>query len=173
MRHIDKRDFQLLLNPFQLGLHILAKAQIKRPKRFVQQQNPRTAHQSARNGDPLLLSARERRARPPLKAAEVDEFEHLHHAAADLLFGELLQPQPEGHVFKNVEMREQRVSLKDGVDLALIGRQIVDAHALKVQVARSGRFKTADDSQCRRLAAAGGTEQRDELLVMNSEVDRP
>ena len=136
MRDVDERDFQLLLNALQLSLHIFPETQIKRTERLIQQENPRTAYQGARNGDTLLLPAGKRRTRPPFVSAEVHEFEHFHHAAADFLFGKLLQPETERHVFKDVQVRKQRVPLKDGVDLAFVRRHVVDACAFKKQVAR-------------------------------------
>ena len=45
-----------------------------------------------------------------------------------------------------VQMREQRVSLEDGVDFSFIGRHVVDALPSKKHIAGRRRQKTTDNS---------------------------
>ena len=68
-------------------------------------------------------------------------------------------------------MREERVFLEHGVDLALVGRDVHDILAVEEDLALGGLQEAAEDAQQRRLAAAGGTEQRDELVFVNIQAD--
>ena len=68
-------------------------------------------------------------------------------------------------------MREQRVLLEYRVDGTLIRRQVVYPLAVKINIALVRRFKAADNPQRRRLAAARGSEERNEFLVADIQVD--
>ncbi len=68
-------------------------------------------------------------------------------------------------------MGKQGVLLEDGVDLPLMGRDVINPHAVKKHVARGGRLKTADNAQRRGFAAPGGAEQREEFLIVDIQVD--
>jgi hypothetical protein len=57
MRHEDKRDTDLPLNRLQLDLHLLAKLQIQRAQRLVQQQHAWSVDQRAGEGNTLPLAA--------------------------------------------------------------------------------------------------------------------
>src|SRR5579872_2948760 len=52
-----KSDANFALQRFQLNLHLPAKIGVERRKRLVEQQQPRPIHQSARQGNALLLAA--------------------------------------------------------------------------------------------------------------------
>ena len=56
---------------------------------------------------------------PVFKALQADDLEHFRHAVVDLLLAQLQQPEAAGDVVIYVQMREQRVSLEDGVDFRL------------------------------------------------------
>ena len=68
-------------------------------------------------------------------------------------------------------MGEECIALKDGVDVALVRRNVVDALAEEEDVPLIGRFEAADHAQGRGLAAAGWAEQREEFVVVDVEVD--
>ena len=116
--------------------------------------------EGAGDGHALLLAAGEAGHGTMLKALERHESEHLHHLGLDLLLGDLFLPQGKGHVFKDVQVGEQGVLLKDGVHTPLIGGHVVDLLPQEEDVALVRRLKAADEAQDRRLAAAGRAEQR-------------
>ena len=58
-----------------------------------------------------------------LEPGEVDELEDLPHAAAQLLALHALAAHAEGDVLEDRQVREERVALEDGVDVALVRRQ--------------------------------------------------
>ena len=67
------------------------------------------------------------------------------------------------------QVREQRIALEHGVDLTLVGRNIVQALAVEEYIAGIRLLKAADDAQCGRFAAAGRTEQGHELAALDGQ----
>ena len=57
VRYIYKCDAQLLLDAFELVLHVFAQTQVQRAQRLVQQQDLRPVDKRARYGHALLLAA--------------------------------------------------------------------------------------------------------------------
>ena len=82
----------------------------------------------------------------------------------------MLESQTERDILIHVEVRKKRVLLEYRVDRTLVRRQVVDLLAVEKNVAGIRSYEAADNSQCRRLAAAGRSQQRHELLIMNVEV---
>ena len=66
-------------------------------------------------------------------------------------------------------MREERVALEDGVDVALVRRQSGDRAVAEVDRPRARLLEAADHAQRRRLAAARRAEQRVELAALDLE----
>src|SRR5919198_6725534 len=54
---------------------------------------------------------------------------------------------------------------------AAIEARSTDGAAVELDLAGAGRFETRNDAQERRLAAAGRTDQRDELAALHHEID--
>ena len=77
MRDVDERDPDLVLDPLQLELHLLAQLEVERAERLVEQQHARMVHERAPERDALLLAARELPRLPLREAGEPDELEHL------------------------------------------------------------------------------------------------
>ena len=66
-------------------------------------------------------------------------------------------------------MRKERVRLEDRIHAALVRREPVDALAADPDLAGGGRDEAADHVQRRRLTAAGGAEQAEELALLDVE----
>ena len=126
----------LAMDPRQLGLHLLAELEIERTERLVEEQDGRSLGEGTRQRDALLLPAGHLGGHPPVESAESDEVEVLAGPTADLRGRQLLHPQPERDVLGDRHVREQGVVLEDGVDVAPVGRQVVDLPALDPQLAR-------------------------------------
>ena len=167
MGDVDEGDAHGLLNALELVLHVLAQTQVQCAEGFVQQQDLRPVDQCAGDGDALLLSAGERSDLAVFKALQRHDLQHLGDALVDLVLGQLRNAQAEGDVVVNVQMGEQGVFLEDGVDLALVGRYVVDAFAVKEYVAGGRRLEAADDAQGSGFSAATGAQQRQEFLIVN------
>ena len=68
-------------------------------------------------------------------------------------------------------MREQGVFLENGVDLPLIGRNVIDPHTVEQDISRRRRRETSDDTQRGGFAAPAGSEKREELLIIDVQID--
>ena len=69
------------------------------------------------------------------------------------------------------KVREQRVALEDGVDVAALGRDGREVGAVEQDLARGRALEAGDQPQRRRLAAARRPQQREELARPDREVD--
>ena len=105
------------------------------------------------------------------RPAQLDQLERLGHARADLVLGHLPALEPEGHVVGDVEVLEQRVALEDRVHVALVGRHGLHRLALEVDASLAGLLEAGHHAQRRGLAAARGAEQREELALLDLEVE--
>ena len=167
VRHVNKGDPRLMLDILQLVLHILAKLEVKCRKRLVQKKHLGLIDECTRNCHALLLTARERADTATLKATQVDHGKHLLDLRFDLTVGTFSQSQTKRNIIKHVQVWEQRVTLKHGIDLTLIRRQIVDPFSVEIHVARIGCLKAADDAKRGSLSTARGAEERNKLLVVD------
>ncbi len=68
-------------------------------------------------------------------------------------------------------MREERVRLEDGVDGSPVGGKAGDVGAFDPDLALVRLLEPCDQAQRRRLAAAGGAEQREKLAVTDLEIE--
>ena len=171
MSDIDKGDAGLLLDAFQFVLHILAQTQVQRAQRLVQKQHLRTVDQRAGDGHTLLLAAGEGRDLAVFKALEADNLQHFGHAVVDLLLGELQKPQAERDIVIHVQMWEQRVPLKDRIDLSLVRRDIIDPLSIKKHITGRRCQKTANNSQRCGFSASTGTQQCEKFLISDVKID--
>ena len=80
--------------------------------------------------------------------------------------------QPEGDVLVDVEVREERVALEDGVHRALVRGQGGDVLVAEVDRAGGGVLQAGDHAQGGGLAAARGAEEREEGALGHGEVER-
>ena len=154
MGDVDEGKLQSLLYLAQFGLHVLAELEVERAERLVQQQNFRVVYKRPCYRDALLLAARKALYRALFEPGEVHKLQHFSDAADYLFFADLLYAQSEGDVLVYVKVREQRVLLEHRVYVALVGRQVVYALAVKHDVAGCRRQEPADDTQRCGLAAA-------------------
>ena len=154
MCNIYKRYAESLLNIFKLHLHILAKLEIKRTERFVKKKDSRLNGKCTGNGNTLLLTARKRIDISSFKAVEVDKVKHFLNRLADFLFLHLLDTKSERNVLVNIQMRKQRITLKNGVNLSLMRRYTIDNFILKDNLS-AVRFKeSGNNAQCGCFSAA-------------------
>ena len=167
----DEGDADLLLNVLELLLHLLAQLQVERAERLVEQQHARLVDERAGDGDALLLTAGELGHVAVGVVLKAYQTQHTHDLLRDNVLRLLLDGQAEGDVVVDVHVREERVFLEYGVDLALVGRDVHDVLAVEEDLALGGLQEAAEDTQQRRLAAAGGTEQGDELVFVNIQAD--
>ena len=185
MGHVDEGDAHLLLDALELDLHILAELQVQGTQRLVQKQHLGPVHQSPGDGHPLLLAAGEGVGLAVLKALEADDLQHFHDPLVDLLLGNFylplsggvigvrppLHPQAERNIFIDVQVRKQGVFLENGIDLPLIGRNVINPHTVEQDVSGRRSREAANDPQRGGLTAPAGSEQCEEFLVIDIKID--
>ena len=84
VRHVDERRLRLLLDVLQLELHLLAQLQVERAERLVEQQGGGTVDQRPREGNALLLAARELARLALVQALEPNGEERVRDARLDV-----------------------------------------------------------------------------------------
>ncbi len=102
---------------------------------------------------------------------EPDEAQRLGHLALDLGLRLLPHLQAEGDVLVDGEMGKERVALEDEAGVAPPGRKMGDVAVAEPDRPRRRLDETRDHAQRRRLAAARGPEQHEELAVGDVEAD--
>ena len=79
--------------------------------------------------------------------------------------------ESEFDVLADGEMREQRVVLEDRADVALVRFQMLDGCVIEADFAGGRVLEAGDHSESCGLAAAGRSEEREELAVVERERD--
>ena len=171
VRDVDGGDLQALLQVADLAAHVDPQPGIEVGQRLVEQQHFRADDQGARNGDALQLAAGEL-VRPALAVAlQPHEGERARDALGDLLGRDLARLEAVGDVAGHGEVGEDGVVLEHHADVAPVRRQRVDALLTDADLAGIELGEAGDHAQQRGLAAAGGTQQGEELAVLDSERD--
>src|SRR5262249_43165452 len=121
--------------------------------------------------DPLALPARELR-RPALEQRlQLQHRRGALHAPFDLVLGRAVDAQAKRHVAFDVHGRVQRVALKHHADRTILRVGPRDVVAVDHDRARVDVHQSGDRMQQGRLAAARGTEQYQELAVLDPQVE--
>ena len=107
----------------------------------------------------------------PVVAGKTDQLEHFLDALAAFLFGNLGDLETELNIFVHIQMREQGIPLKYGIDLTLVGGQIIDADTTKKNITLLRLDKTTDNPQSGGLATPRRSEKGNEFLVHDVKVD--
>ena len=97
--------------------------------------------------------------------------ERLVDPAGHLGLRHALLAQAVGDVLGNGHVREQRVGLEDGVDVALVGRNALHVVAADADEALVGLLEPGEHAQRRGLAASRWAEQRQELARLDRQVE--
>src|SRR5690606_25158815 len=160
-------DAQLTLQFLQLALHLLAQLEIQRAERLVEQQYPWAIDQGAGQRHALPLPAGQLHRLARAVAAEGDLIQRLFSALVSLGARDALDLEAIGNIVQHAHVRKQRVVLEYRVDVALIGRQAGGFLPLDANGAGAGLFETGDQAQAGGLAGTGGTQQGEELTILN------
>ena len=144
-------------------MQLLAHLRVEGAERLVQQQNRRLDGERSCKRHPLALATGELGRQAIGELLQMNQFQELVDAAADLRLRPLADVESEGHVSAHSEMFERSVVLEDEPDVAPLRRQRRHIRPFDVDEAGVGVLETGDDSQQRRLTAATRTEKRGEL----------
>ena len=177
MGYIDHGRTGLDMQALQLGAHVYAELCVEVGKRLVHQQQMRLGSDRTSDCNALLLAAGQ------LGRIAVDVLADLHagecvlDAAVDLVLGQLLNVQAEGDVLAHGHVRPQSVGLENQVEVALARRSevslgsVYDLLAVHEDGAVLRLLQTGYNAQRGGFAAAGRTEQRHEVAVLDGEVN--
>ena len=171
MGHHDEGDADLLLQLGQLEAHGLAQFGVERRERLVEQQNLRLFHQSAGKRHALALAARQLIRHARGKVAELHEVKRLLHAPVPLGLGHAVDLETIGDVVGDRHMRKDGIRLEHHVHGAPVGRDLRHVLPVDHDVAFRRHFEAGKHAQQRRLAAARGPEQGEELSRHDVEAD--
>ena len=171
MRDEDERDPELGLERLELDLEILAQPRIECAERLVEEQDLGRQDERARESDPLLLTTGELARLALAVVGELDEVERLRDALPVLVLRQLLVLETEADVVRDVQVREERVALEDGVDLALVRRYLSHVDVVEHDSTARRALEPRDHAQRRRLPAAGWADHREELAAGHPQVD--
>ncbi len=94
------------------------------------------------------------------------------HSTADFVLRVVAIDQPERHVLVDRHVRIQCVILEHHRDIAVLGLQLVDDEAIDRDRARGDVFEARDHPKQGRLPAAGRTDEHEEFIVADLEVQR-
>ena len=167
---IDEGDAELSLQALELNLHLLAQLEVQRTQRLIQQQHARVVDQRPCYGDALLLPARQRIRLALFVTIHLHQMQHLCHSLLDFRLGDLSDRRPIGHVVKDSHVREQRIVLEDGIDIALVRFLVLDALPLYGDRAGAGVLEARDHAKRCRFSTPRGTKQRQEFTLQNLQI---
>lgn len=188
VRDVNESYAEAFVHIHKFELHIFAHFEVECAERLVEKQNFGFVDQSACDCNALLLSAAQRGHVSVAVVFEVNHFESVVDFFFDFRFRVLSEKldgfaflvgfravgydfefQTERNVIENVEMREERVFLKYGVDGAKVRRSVRDVFAVENDFSACGHFKARNHAKSGGLAATARTEQGDEFAALYRE----
>ena len=164
MRDQHDRQRQRATQLGQFAIELLPRDLVHGRERFIQQQYLRIAGQRARHRHALLLAAGEFRGPACFEAFEMDPVQQF--AAPPVAFGGRPMRHRGGDIAERRQMRKQCVALEHESGGARLGRAVDAGSRVEPRVrsahdaAFAGPMQAGDAAQDRRLAAAGGADQR-------------
>ena len=175
VRNVNERYAEFFVHLFKFELHVFSHFEVERAERLVQKKNLGFVDDRSRDGYSLLLTARKSGYVPLFELFEVYEFENSRNLRVDYVFGEFFgfrydfsvarfigvseffEFQPERYVIVNVEVREERVTLKNRVYRSFVRRNVRYVLAVEQNLALVGHFESCDHTERGRFSATRGT----------------
>ena len=165
----------VLLQAQELVLQLLAGDGVDRPERLVHEHHRRVGREGPGDADALALPAGQLLgvATAVDRRVHADEVEHLVDAGLDPVAAPLEQLRDRRDVLRDRQVREQPDLLDDVADAPaqLVRRAVGDVLALEPDDAARRLDDAVDHLHGRRLAAAGRTDEHDDLALRDDEVE--
>ena len=169
--HVDEGRLQAVVQLGDLRTHLDPQFGVQVREGLVHQEDPGLADDDPPQGDALALTARER---PGLSVEQVLDAQYLRrrpHALFDDVPGDLAELQAERHVVVDGHMRVEGVVLEHHGDVPVLGAEPVHQGAVDVELPLADVLEPGDHPQGGALSAAGGSDQHDELPVVDGQVE--
>ena len=164
------RDPILALQPFHLDLHVQAQILVERAEWLIKHEDFRIDRQAAGQRNPLLLPAGQLARQSVGIRPHVYEPKHLLDTRGNAIARPVMRFQSIGDVLPHGHVRKERIALKYDSDPAPVGRQVVDALAVKQHAALGLANEARNDSKQGGFAATRRPEQRDQLTGVDGEL---
>ena len=168
---VDESGVDLLTQLDDLGAHLVTELGVQVGQRLVHEEHLGLTHDGAADGNTLALAAGQSLGLPVEVLGDVQNLGGFLDLAVNLVLGHLLQLQGEGHVLVDRHMGVQGVGLEDHGDVAVLGSHIVHDLAVDKELALADLFQAGHHAQSGGLAAAGGTNQNNKLLIGDVQVE--
>ena len=171
VRHVEARGAELPVQLLDLEAHLHAELRVEVRQRLVEQEHLRLADDRAAHRDALALAARELAGLALEQRTELEDAGRALHAGLDVGLRHAADLEPVGHVVVHAHVRVERVVLEHHRDVPVLGLERVDDRVADGDLAGGDRLEPRDHAQQRRLAAARGADDDDELAVGDLRVD--
>ena len=171
MGDVDEGDAEFLVHLLELDLHVLAHLQVQGGQRFVQEEDFRLVDDGPGDGDTLLLAAGEGLHVAVLIIGHGHELEHAADALVDLVGRYFLELQAEGDVVIDVQVREQGVTLENGVKWTLVRRNAGEFFPIHHDGSFIRLQESGDHAEQGGFATAGRSQQGQEFAAADIEVN--
>ena len=142
-------------------------------QRFVQQKNLRLPHQGSAQRRPLAFAAGKFSGFAFQQSCQVEHLRRRLHPRRDFRPGKFPQHQAEHHVFKNRQMRQQRVMLEHHRHIPVLRRYSFGRLSIQTDSAAIRRFQTRQQTQGGRLAAARRSNDHEQFTVRHPQIQVP
>jgi hypothetical protein len=140
-------------------------------ERLVHQIGLRLPDNGAAHRNPLALATRQVGRLALQVRLESEHVGRLRDPALELILRHVAQLQSETEILLDGHVGIQRVVLEHHGDVAVLGRHVVDHLVADRDRTGADVLQARDHPQCRRLAAAGWTDQHHELAVFDVEAE--
>ena len=167
---VDHRSVELAVEPGDLDAHLHAKRRVEVGERLVEQEHLRLAYDGAADGNALTLTARELAGLAVEQLLQLQDLGRTHHLGVALGLGHASETQRERHVVGHRHMGIERVGLKHHGEAPGVRGNVVDDGPVDEKVTAGDLLETRDHPQKGGFAAAGRTDEDDELPVLDGEV---
>ena len=172
VRDEDDGDFELALQPLDLGARFHPQARVEVGERFVHKERRRMPNDSPPHRDALSLAARQLRRRALEERVEPEQIGGPGDLGRDRLFLGLLLAQGKGQIFANRHVRIERIVLEHERDVSVARRHSSDVAGVEHDSAVGNLLKARDAEEKGALPAARWPDERNEAAVGNFEVER-
>jgi hypothetical protein len=144
---------------------------VKVRERFVHQEDLRFAHDRPPHGNTLALSTGQRTRVALEIVLEVEHLGGLADATIALGLGDLADLESKAHVVGDGHLRIESVVLEHHCDVALLWSEVGHVDIADVDASLVDVLETRKHPQTGRLAAAGRSDEHQELAVVDVEVE--
>ena len=127
--------------------------------------------QGTRQGNALLLSARELTGEAVALLLKMNQRQHFVHTLFDGRFGFPVDLHAKADVLSNGHVWEEGVGLKDHAHIALVGSFVGDIRIIEDHLARGRSFKAGDHAQGGRFAATRRAKKGNELTLLHVQIE--